>query len=295
MAKLADILKQEYGKKSFISGTASALGKSTLEKLDIRNLLFPGSGIGSLMGRKLFGKGYSALTTKKVSELKDTKSPTTLESTVKLDAMTNILQSINANAKITAKNSMSLPAIASQVNITQKNVSKLVRLQGQTPSTKADSFFSNAKFRENAYESAYGKASKTTSSKKEPENKPTEKSGFFGTISNILGSGLKDMFKNIVEKLIKGGLILGLTTAVLTGIGKYIDDPEFRQKVNDAVIDVAKRIFSLLDGIMKTIFGEKWLDNLKTGAEDAALAFAAWKAAILIGRSEEHTSEPSHT
>ena len=79
-------------------------------------------------------------------------------------------------------------------------------------------------------------------------------------------------------------LFRSLTTAVLRGIKKYIDDPEFRQKVNDAVIDVAKRIFSLLDGIMKTIFGEKWLDNLKTGAEDAALAFAAWKAAILIGR-----------
>jgi hypothetical protein len=57
MSRLADILKNEYKSKGVLGGAASALGKRTREKLDIRNALFGGSGIGSIVGRKIFGKG----------------------------------------------------------------------------------------------------------------------------------------------------------------------------------------------------------------------------------------------
>ena len=59
-SRLATILEKEYKTKGVISGLASATGKRALEKLDIRNALFGGSGIGSAIGRKIFGKGYSA-------------------------------------------------------------------------------------------------------------------------------------------------------------------------------------------------------------------------------------------
>ena len=59
-SRLADILQQEYKTKGLIGGTASAAGKKTLEKIDLRNVLFGGSGISSIVGRKVFGRGYSA-------------------------------------------------------------------------------------------------------------------------------------------------------------------------------------------------------------------------------------------
>ena len=61
MSRLADILREEYKTKGVFSGTTSAMGKRSLEKLDIRNALFGGSGVGSAIGQKIFGKGYRAI------------------------------------------------------------------------------------------------------------------------------------------------------------------------------------------------------------------------------------------
>ena len=60
---------------------------------------------------------------------------------------------------------MALPRIAEQMNIMQKNVAKLVKLQGGTPSTKAQSYFSSSKFRENVYEASFNKNTKGTTPK----------------------------------------------------------------------------------------------------------------------------------
>ena len=54
-SRLANILEQEYKTKGLVSGAVSALGKSSREKSDIRNMIFGGSGLGSIIGRKVFG------------------------------------------------------------------------------------------------------------------------------------------------------------------------------------------------------------------------------------------------
>ena len=59
-SRLSKILEQEYKTKGLIGGASSAMGKRALEKLDVRNALFGGSGLGSIIGRKIFGRGYSA-------------------------------------------------------------------------------------------------------------------------------------------------------------------------------------------------------------------------------------------
>ena len=56
-SRLATILQNEYKSKGIVGGAFSALGKRSLEKLDIRNALFGGSGLGSVIGQKIFGKG----------------------------------------------------------------------------------------------------------------------------------------------------------------------------------------------------------------------------------------------
>jgi len=200
-SRLADILKQEYKTKGIFSGTTSAIGKSMREKLDIRNALFGGSGLGSVIGRKVFGKGYSALSSdkSKVSESSDNL----------ISASTSILQEININGKIATKNSMALPRIAEQMNIMQKNVAKLVKLQGETPSSKADSFFSNSKFRENAYESTFNKNAKTSPTKVENKSGGT---GLFGVIGGLLGS-----LGNAISFVLKP--FSSLSTILLTAVG----------------------------------------------------------------------------
>lgn len=189
-SRLADILQQEYKTKGLIGGTASALNKSSREKMDVRNILFGGSGLGSIVGRKVFGKGYSAIDrSSKVSNVSEAIS----------SGSSSVLQEISINGKIAAKNSMSLPRIAEQMNIMQKNIAKMVKLQGATPSTKADSYFSNAKFRENAYESTFNKNTRSTSpTKVEPKKEKKEGDGFgllgiLGAVGSVFGAILKPL------------------------------------------------------------------------------------------------------
>lgn len=188
-SRLADILQQEYKTKGLIGGTTSALSKSSREKMDVRNILFGGSGLGSIFGRKVFGKGYSAIDrSSKVSNVSETIS----------SGSSSVLQEISINGKIAAKNSMSLPRIAEQMNIMQKNIAKMVKLQGATPSTKADSYFSNAKFRENAYESTFNKTARSTSPTKIEPKKEKEGGGFgllgiLGAVGSIFGALFKPL------------------------------------------------------------------------------------------------------
>lgn len=151
MSRLASILEQEYKTKGLVGGTASAVGKAAKEKLDIRNALFSGEGIGSVIGTKIFGKGYSATrktggkTTSPISDnLSSGESP--------------VLQEMNANMKLTAKNSMSLPMMARDMNLMKLNIFKLVKAFGDKPNTnKTDMFWEKSKIRDAAYNNTIGK------------------------------------------------------------------------------------------------------------------------------------------
>ena len=196
MSSFADILRQEYKNKGLIPGLATSTGKKSLEILDIRNALFGGSRTGSLIGRKIFGKGYSA------TAARGEKSPTSVA------ASDNALSEIRDNSVISAKNSMALPIIANQINIMQKNIAKLVRIQGGNPSQRADSFFSSAKFRENAYESALSQGKKSPTQIIERGSK--EGSGGLLTALALAGGALL-FFSNQLGTTAKviGGVLLG--------------------------------------------------------------------------------------
>ena len=99
-SRLADILKNEYKTKGIIEGGSSALAKHAREKMDIRNSLFGGSGLGSIIGRKLFGKGYSAIDSVKGSS-KVSEASSDLSG-----SSSGILQEISASSKLTAKNTL---------------------------------------------------------------------------------------------------------------------------------------------------------------------------------------------
>ena len=204
-SRLANILQQEYKTKGIIGGAASSLGKRSLEKLDIRNALFSGGGIGSIIGTKIFGKGYSA-TRKNGASASATTSPSSLTSD-----SSSILQDININSKITAKNSMALPSMAKQMNIMQKNIAKLVTVSGGTPTKKADSFFSSSKFRENQYEAQFNKGTKPT----KVEEKEKSSGGFLGMLSSLAG-GIMSVISSTVSAR---GNSIGSLSGLFAGLG----------------------------------------------------------------------------
>jgi hypothetical protein len=154
--RLASILEQEYKTKGLVGGTASAVGKAAKEKLDIRNALFSGEGIGSVIGTKIFGKGYSATKREKTGTQKST-SPESLSSALS-SGESPVLQEMNANMKLTAKNSMSLPMMARDMNLMKLNIFKLVKSFGDKPNTnKTDMFWEKSKIRDAAYNNTIGK------------------------------------------------------------------------------------------------------------------------------------------
>lgn len=188
-SKLADILQQEYKTKGLIGGAASALSKSSREKMDIRNVLFGGSGLGSIIGRKVFGKGYSAIDRgSKVSDVSEAIS----------SGSSSVLSEININSAVTAKNTLALPSMARDMFLVKKNILQLVKLQGGTPSTKAGDWFNRQQARENAYESKFTKGMPSTSPSKVEPKKEGDKFGLLGILAAV-GSVFGALFKPLTS------------------------------------------------------------------------------------------------
>ena len=240
-SRLAQILEQEYKTKGIVGGAVSALGKRTKEKIDIRNSLFSGSGLGSTIGTKIFGKGYSA--TRKTNSSTSPSSPS-------LDGISNAtLEDINTNTKITAKNTLVMPMMARDMNLVRLNIVKMVNLLGgQANRNKTDMFFSNARKREEDYERQFGK--KPQQLRSDGTKKESGEGGFLSSILGFFKGGIGNIIDTLIGALIKGGLITGF----LVTLGKYFRDDEFRKSVND-----------MLDGILKTVFGEDYKKDLLAG------------------------------
>lgn len=152
MSRLAEIYKQE---KQSGAGIGSAVGKRLGERLDPRQI-FDRSGIIATMFPAL--RSYSA-----TKPMKGTATtPNAPTPALSLDA--SAFSDISAASKMTAKNTMILPAMARDMNLMRQNIAKIVKLQGGTSATKADMFFRRAAERESMFESAFSKMSRKSGS-----------------------------------------------------------------------------------------------------------------------------------
>ena len=241
-SRLAQILEQEYKTRGIVGGAVSAFGKRTKEKLDIRNALFSGGGLGSIVGTKIFGKGYSAT--------RKTGSSSSSSTTPSLDGISNAtLEDINTNTKITAKNTLSIPMMARDMNIVKLNIVRMVKLLGgQANRNKTDMFWADSKKREDEYERQFGRKPSQVSSDGTAKK---DDGGFLSTILGFFKGGIGGIIDTLVGALIKGGLI----AAFLNALGKYFTDADFRKSVNDA-----------LDNFFKTVFGESYKKQILMGA-----------------------------
>lgn len=246
--RLATILEQEYKKSGVISGTSSAIGKRALEVLDIRNALFSGVGISSVIGKKIFGKGYSATSqaTGVDSKISNTESLVSKESV-------EILVSIKNDTRSTAKNSLVLPSMARDMNIVRQNISKLVKLQGGTPSKKADMFFMKAKERENLYENAIDKKPTTT-----PTKEQKKESSFFEVIFAVLSR----LFTS--PTFLKFAAILG--GLVVAGTLLYKNFDKIKEKVIALKNAISDSVAKIAATVKELLFREGQVDPKIAGA-----------------------------
>jgi hypothetical protein len=232
-SRLAEIYKTE---KSRGGGIASTLGKRALEKMDPRKF-FNQKGFLAAALPSLF-KSYSAtpeVSGRKLSQIsseigqaKESRvapfSTGALET--KMDILTGETRELKIHSKLAAKNSVVLPSMARDMNVTRQNIVKLVKLQGGTATTKADMFFKRASDREAGYESRFSKAGGvTTKTPTQVGAKPKEEKesggilGFLGTIASYL---------------LKGGL-LGL---LAIGVGKLLENQDVLEGVKSFVKQV---------------------------------------------------------
>ena len=199
MSRLSDIISY---KRSSGQGTMSSIGggiKERLkEKFDPRQLinqkglmvaLFP-----QLKAYKAKTGGSKSKTGKSIEDL-----------TIDTSSLKPILDEIQFNTKIAAKNLSVLPAMHRDFNVFRQNLVKLVKHEKIDAATKSDMYFKAAKSREEMYESQLDNLKKNNKSPTKVSSTNRSNISFFdvlmgGTILVALGVAIKEIIDNI-EKI----------------------------------------------------------------------------------------------
>ena len=231
-SRLAEIYKAE---KERGGGVLSTLGKRAKEKFDPRQM-FNQKGFAAAALPSLF-KSYDAVgKTKKAKELSESGrggfSSAVLENGI--SSLITETRQVKIHSQLAAKNSVVLPAMARDMNVTRQNIVKLVKLQGGTATTKADMFFKRAGDREADYESKFSKAGGVASTK------PTQvgaKPGEEGKSKGILGA-IGDFLPGIFKGILAAGII-----------GQFLQDEETRKTIKDLASKLLTKFF---DGVSST-------------------------------------------
>ena len=210
--KFSQIYKQELKSKGILSSLGSAALKQRKERMDIRNVLFGGSGIISATGQKIFGKGFSAL-----GGAPKLNSDTPQQSAA-INALSISSEKQEGLLKIVAKNTMNMNSMARDMNITRQNIASLTKKVTGKSSRGADALWMDA-----------GKRNALLADKKTTPtntNKTTESKGGIGRIFSGIGtvlSGGAGLIGSVVSGLLGvvgkvGGGILGALGSILGGI-----------------------------------------------------------------------------
>ena len=192
-SRLADIYRKELKTKGLLGALVSASGARLKEKTDIRGML-PQTGVSGAAFEKMFGKRY-----KYGGDKQTVRSVGGSDSGVS-KSMEEKLTRIGVDGRLTAKNTVVLPAMARDMNLMRMNMQKMVKLSGGTPSTKSDMFFKRASDREAQYEGQF----KRTSGGLAPTPVGEKKQGG-GLLETLLGMSFSNIIGNLISAVLKGG------------------------------------------------------------------------------------------
>lgn len=261
MATLASVVKKYRQQGSGVTGAlASGIGEKLKERMDPRRLLFKQDGLMTSLFPSL--KSFQA----KGAGEKSVSGATSELLSSGVGALQPILESIDVNSRISAKNSTVLPMMGRDMNIVRQNMVKLVKLSGGTAATKADAFFMRARDREAAYEAQYAKSKSIT------KTTPTQEKKDFGFIGNILMSAITPLVgifsaltatigsviekiaalagiktaANIASSFLGGGTLLGGAVGAAAGITAAVGLPTMAllARADEGGTDIANKAMS---------------------------------------------------
>jgi len=232
MSRLADIYKSE---KRSGGGLGSTLGKAALEKIDPRKM-FNQQGLMAAMLPALF-KAYSATPKSRTNTMSSRLTTPSLNT----GALESQLVDISVNTRMTAKNTMVLPMMARDSNLTKLNIMKVVKLLGGKATKSSDMFWKNSAAREKEYESKFSKEKSKTPTPSSSGGSPAAAGGAGG----LKGIGL-DFLSSLAGGIGKGvgiaaiGLGIGGFFAGLAAGGAAVNQLGGASGVKDMLVNLAE-------------------------------------------------------
>lgn len=250
-SRLIEIMEsRKSGGKSDLDALAQAIGPRILESLDIRGALFgkkgtSASGLGQVLGRAMFGAGYSATTAKRqTSSIERTQRVESIKTSRTLVGMGRSLANIDKKMTLVAKNSISQNAMARDMNVMRQNIGKMTKHMTGSYRTKADMQFMNSSKRNSAYnkQMSGGENSGPTNTIPTTPTIPTAPRGsFFGGIGSVLTGilgGTASIGGSVISGLLRAVPFLGIAGIISTGfllknIGETVDFKGFGKALGE--------------------------------------------------------------
>jgi|LakMenEpi03Aug12_release.lakeMendotaPanAssembly.Ray.scaffolds.fasta_scaffold06428_7 hypothetical protein len=178
--RFSTVYKQELKNKGVLSSMGSAVLKSAKERMNVRNIFFGGKGMLSATGQKIFGRGYSPLSTGNTGAVSNSQ---VAAQTAATNDLLSSSERQEALLRVVAKNTFNMNMMARDMNITRQNIATLTRLAAGQAAQSQDALWYDVKTRNQAIDSL--------GRKKESGTKPTQKkegTSILGTLSSIIGS-----------------------------------------------------------------------------------------------------------
>ena len=228
MATLADVIrKKRAGGQSRTGSFFGSLKDKLKEGIDPRQLLNQTGLLTALFPslKAYKAKGMSADIGKQLNKKSTELISSSIQSPQILDAD---LKAISINTEIAAKNTMILPNLSRDVNVMRQNISKMVKVVGLKPETKADSYFKKSKDRESEYEKQFEKRVTKSPSKLAAEDTSTKDEdskakGFLGLIGKLITTligAVVSALKFVIGSLVS--IIKGLLTTLISSLSSLI-------------------------------------------------------------------------
>jgi hypothetical protein len=213
--RLTELVSYQRRQGGSVAGSlATGIKERLKEKFDPRQLINQ-QGLLTALFPSL--KTYQAKTS--ASDI----SKSSLQAT-SFDEIKPILETIDFNTKITAKNTLVLPALHRDVNVIRQNIVKLVKMRGGDARNKADMYFMKAKEREDKYERELKKEKLKQSKIQKLEEKEKDKNTsllvrMFTSLFSVIKKGLQTILTAILSL---GKTIVGLIRFMGSVIGGII-------------------------------------------------------------------------
>ena len=297
--KFSQLYKQELKSQGILSSLGSAALKQTRQRMDIRNTLFGGSGVMSLAGQKIFGKGYSPLD-KSYSAL--SSSPSSTSSNANSQGITDLLASSDRQEsllRVISKNTFNMNMMARDTNITRQNIVSLTKKMTGKSSRSQDALWYGAKTRGSAIDSLAKRGNQSTQQGNTTPSNAGGSSSFMGSIMGglgtlgSLGGGILGGLFGVISKMSPILAIIGLAGAayVVKQLMSQVDFTGLKKSMMEAMgIDsaseepimkqLAKKLDSAL-GLDSKPFNSiyEWMENSpfmkKLGDKIVSIANAA--------------------